>query len=158
MRTPASVGHHPIHPMLVPLAIGLWIFSLVADLIYRFEWGGEVWDSVAFYTLAGGIAGALLAAVPGFIDLLSLPEGKVKKIAVAHMAINLGAVVLFAVNFGLRLNAMPGAAVPVLLSVIGVALIGVSGWLGGELVYRHQVGVPPLTGGAAAPVATSPRP
>jgi uncharacterized membrane protein len=144
--------------MLVPLAIGLWIFSLVADLIYRFQWGSEAWDSVAFYTLAGGIAGAVLAAIPGFIDLLSLPEGKVKKIAVAHMAINLGAVVLFAVNFGLRLNSAPGAAVPVLLSVIGVALIGVSGWLGGELVYVHHVGVPPSADGATASVAPAPRP
>ena len=141
MSTPASIGGHPVHPMLVPLAIGLWIFSLVSDLIYRFGWGAEVWDAVAFYTLAGGVVGALLAAVPGFIDLLSLPPGKVKKIAVAHMAINLGAVVLFAVNFGLRLNAEPGAPVPILLSVVGVALIGVSGWLGGELVYTHGVGV-----------------
>ena len=143
MSTPARIGGHPIHPMLVPLAIGLWIFSLVSDLIYRFGWGEEVWDAVAFYTLAGGIVGALLAAVPGFIDLLSLPPGQGKKIAVAHMAINLGAVVLFAVNFGLRLNAAPGAPVPILLSVVGVALIGVSGWLGGELVYVHGVSVSP---------------
>ena len=141
MSTPASIAGHPIHPILVPLAIGLWIFSLVSDLVWQLGWGGEVWTSVAFYTLAGGIAGALLAAIPGFIDLLALPSGKVKKVAVAHMAINLGAVVLFAVNFGLRLNAPPGAPVPLLLSVIGVAMIGVSGWLGGELVYKHHVGM-----------------
>jgi uncharacterized membrane protein len=144
--------------MLVPLPIGLWVFSLVADLVYRFGWGGEVWDSVAFYTLAGGIAGALLAAIPGFIDLLSLPSGKVKKVAVAHMAINLGAVVLFAVNFGLRLNATPGAGVPILLSVIGVGLISVSGWLGGEMVYVHGVGVQPGADHAASSVAPPPRP
>jgi uncharacterized membrane protein len=144
--------------MLVPLPIGLWIFSLVADLVYRFEWGGELWDAVAFYTLAGGIAGAVLAAIPGFIDLLSLPEGKIKKIAVAHMAVNLGAVVLFAVNFGLRLNAAPGAAVPVLLSAIGVALLGVSGWLGGELVYAHGVGVQPGADHVASSVSAPPRP
>jgi len=89
MSTPARIGGHPIHPMLVPLAIGLWVFSLVCDLIYRFGGGSDVWVGVAFYTLAGGIVGALLAAVPGFIDLLSLPPGKVKKVAVAHMAINL---------------------------------------------------------------------
>ena len=29
MRTPASIARHPIHPMLVPIPIGLWIFSLV---------------------------------------------------------------------------------------------------------------------------------
>jgi len=39
MRTPASIARHPIHPMLVPLPIGLWIFALVADLIHA---GGSV--------------------------------------------------------------------------------------------------------------------
>jgi uncharacterized membrane protein len=141
MSTPASLAGHPIHPMLVPLAIGLWIFSLVSDLAWQIGWGSEIWLDIALYTLAGGIAGALLAAIPGFIDLLDLPPGKVKKIAVAHMAINLGAVVLFAVNFGLRLNSVPGAPGPLVLSVIGVVMIGVSGWLGGELVFKHGVGV-----------------
>lgn len=143
MSTPASIAGHPIHPMLVPLAIGLWIFSLVSDVIWQVGWGSEIWLDIALYTLAGGIVGALLAAIPGFIDLLDLPSGKVKKIAVAHMAINLGAVVIFAVNFGLRLNSVPGAPGPFLLSIVGVVMIGVSGWLGGELVYKHHVGIAP---------------
>ena len=25
MRTPANIARHPIHPMLVPIAIGLWL-------------------------------------------------------------------------------------------------------------------------------------
>jgi uncharacterized membrane protein len=29
----------------------------------------------------------------------------------------------------------------VLLSVLGVVLISISGWLGGEMVYKHHVGV-----------------
>jgi uncharacterized membrane protein len=59
--------------MLVPLAIGLWIFSLVCDLIHLRAGADAVWATVAFYTMGGGIVGALLAAVPGLIDLLSLP-------------------------------------------------------------------------------------
>ena len=34
MRTPASINGHPVHPMLVTIPIGLWIFSLAADVIY----------------------------------------------------------------------------------------------------------------------------
>jgi hypothetical protein len=34
MRTPANIAKHPIHPMLIPMPIGLWIFSLVCDLIH----------------------------------------------------------------------------------------------------------------------------
>src|SRR5690348_7249457 len=75
MQTPASIARHPIHPMLVPIPIGLWIFSFVCDLFHAGGATAEAWTTVAFYTMAGGIIGALLAALPGLIDLLSLPEG-----------------------------------------------------------------------------------
>ena len=65
MHTPASIAGHPIHPMLVPLPIGLWIFSFVCDLAFVFGSGAAVWSTVALYTMAGGIVGALLAAIAG---------------------------------------------------------------------------------------------
>ena len=40
MSTPASVKGHPIHPMLVTLPIGLWVFSFVADIVFLAGWGG----------------------------------------------------------------------------------------------------------------------
>lgn len=143
MASPASFGKHPIHPILVAFPIGLWIFSLVCDLIFLLGWGGLVWKDVAYYTIAGGIVGALLAAVPGLVDLLSISDPKVKRIGVWHMSINLLAVGLFAVNFFLRGGATPEAKLPLTLSAIGVVLIGISGWLGGEMVYVHGVAVEP---------------
>ena len=65
MSTPASVARHPLHPILIPLPIGLWVFSLVADLVFLAGWGGATWKAVAWYTMGGGIVGAVLAAVPG---------------------------------------------------------------------------------------------
>ena len=129
--------------MIVPLPIGLWVFSLISDLIFKFGWGGAVWNDVAFYTLAGGIIGALFAAVPGFIDLIGLEDTKTQMIAVWHMFINLAAVTLYCVNFWLRLKRAPGDSLPIILSAIGVALIIISGWLGGEMVYVRGVGVKP---------------
>jgi uncharacterized membrane protein len=74
MASPASIGGHPVHPMIIPFPIALWVFSLVADLIYLWR-GNPVWrDYIAFYTLLGGIIGAVVAAVPGFIDWLSLND------------------------------------------------------------------------------------
>jgi uncharacterized membrane protein len=35
----------------------------------------------------------------------------------------------------------PDAVLPLLLSLVGVAGLVVSGWLGGEMVYVHRVGV-----------------
>lgn len=49
MRTPASIAGHPIHPMLVPIPIGLWIFSLVCDLIHAGGSSNPAWPTVALY-------------------------------------------------------------------------------------------------------------
>jgi uncharacterized membrane protein len=143
MASPASFGKHPIHPILVAFPIGLWIFSLVCDLVFVFGWGGPIWKDVAFYTMAGGIVGALLAAVPGLIDLLSLSEPKVKRLGIWHMSINLVAVGIFAIDLWLRSHGAREGRMPVALSVLGVILIGISGWLGGEMVYVHGVAVEP---------------
>jgi len=141
MPATASFKGHPFHPILVPLPIGLWIFSIVSDLIFKFGFGGPVWNDVAFYTLGGGIVGALIAALPGFIDLTDLQNPKTKSIAIWHMTINLLAVLLYCVNFWLRLHRAPGDNLPIVLSSIGIVLIIISGWLGGELVYVRGVAV-----------------
>ena len=104
MRTPASIFKHPIHPMLIVFPIGLWIFSLACDLIRLAGASGDAWSTVAFFSMIGGLIGALCAAVPGFIDLLFYKGGAppLKKVALTHMAINLTAVVLYAINIWLR--------------------------------------------------------
>src|SRR5213080_3920513 len=112
MSAPASFKGHPFHPILVPLPIGLWIFSIVSDFIFKLGWGSPVWNDVAFYTLAGGIIGALIAAVPGFIDLTGLTNPKTKSIAIWHMMINLLAVALYCVNFWLRTQRAPVTIFP----------------------------------------------
>ena len=141
MATPASFKGHPFHPMLVPLPIGLWIFSLISDIIFKLGWGGPVWADVAFYTMAGGIVGALLAALPGMVDFTALTDPKTKSIGLFHMILNLLAVVVFAINLWLRTVSAPGSNLPVGLSILGIILISASGWLGGELVYSRGVGV-----------------
>jgi uncharacterized membrane protein len=141
MKTPASIGGHPLHPMLIALPVGLWIFSLVADLI-GVATGNNVWNLVAFYTMAGGIVGGLLAAIPGVIDFLSLRQEKVRRIALWHMAINVAVLTIFAINLALRVNDMASPPMFAIgLSVIAIALLMVSGWLGAEMVHVHGVGV-----------------
>jgi len=146
MTSPARINGHPIHPILVAFPIGLWVFSLVCDVVYFMGWGGAIWNDVAFYSMAGGIVGALLAAAPGLVDLVSISDPKVKSIGIWHMTINLIIVALFAFNLWLRMGSDPGARVPMALSLLGVILLGVSGWLGGEMVFKHAVGVEPQPG------------
>ena len=137
--TPASVGKHPVHPMLVVLPIGLWIAALAFDILYAAT-SNPLWRTLAFWNIAAGIIGALLAAVPGFVDYLAL-AGRARRIATFHMLLNLGAVALFAVNWYVRTRVAADSMWPLALSVIGVVGVMISGWLGGELVYRERVGV-----------------
>jgi uncharacterized membrane protein len=139
METPASIRRHPIHLMLVPIPIGAWIFALVADFVGYVN-GDPSWQRAAYYAIGVGIVGALLAAVPGLIDLLSLPPGPTRRTGIVHMTINLVAVAVFVLIFGLRWDEPAHDGSP-LLTLLGVLLISVSGWLGGELVHRSGVGV-----------------
>jgi uncharacterized membrane protein len=146
MASPASIGGHPIHPMIIPFPIALWVFSLVADVIYLWR-GNPVWkDWIAFYALLAGIIGAAVAAVPGLIDWLSLTDKAVVKIANWHARLNVIALLIFAASLYLRTT--NGASfiggsytIPFALSVLGVVLVTISGWLGGEMVFKHGVAV-----------------
>lgn len=139
--TPASVANHPIHTILVAFPVSLWTFSLVCDLLYRFGGGRIIWSEMAWYTMVGGIIGALAAAVPGLIDFFSISDPRAGRIGLAHLIINVALVVLFSTNAWLRTASAPGSMLPLTLSVAGVAALLISGWLGGEMVYVHKVGV-----------------
>ena len=140
MRTPANIAGHPIHPMLIPLPIGMWILSFACDLAFVFGNGDPVWSTVARYSMAGGIIGALAAAVFGFIDLMSLPA-EPRKTALVHMSINLLVVVLYVINFWLRTRSPDNPGGLVWLSLAAILLLVVSGWLGGKMVYVMRVAV-----------------
>jgi uncharacterized membrane protein len=71
------------------------------------------------------------------------PNPTVKQIGQWHMLMNLSVVILFAINLWIRMESVPGTALPIFLSAIAIAMLGVSGWLGGHLVYVHGVSVEP---------------
>jgi uncharacterized membrane protein len=146
MASKASIGGHPIHPMLIPFPIGLLVFSFIADLIYLWR-GNPIWrDYVAFYTMLGGIIGAAAAAVPGLIDWATLTDRATVKVANWHARVNIITLVIFIASFYLRTTS--GAAwfpsmpmLPVILSIVGIIGLSIAGWLGGQLVFRHGVAV-----------------
>jgi uncharacterized membrane protein len=126
--------------MIVALPIGLWIFSFICDLAFVLGIGASLWFTLGFYTMIGGALGALLAAIPGTIDMLSL-DGRPKKLALTHMALNVTIVLLYAVNIGMRITEPEVGGLPLVLSIVSIALLAASGWIGGQLVYVHRVGV-----------------
>lgn len=147
MASTASIGGHPIHPMLIPFPIALWSTSFAVDVLFYFVRNDSLL-LISKFLLAAGCLGALAAALPGFVDFLGLRQREVKRLARWHAILNVLALVIFAASFYLRTRA--GAPmvdyhlrIPFLLSLLGVILITISGWLGGELAYKHGVGVTP---------------
>ena len=159
MRTPASIAGHPIHPMLVPIAIGGFVLSIVFDIVGIASGNVTPWATVAYYTMIGGIVGALAAAVFGFVDLLSLPAGATKRVGVTHMVINLAVVGLYICNAWMRagIDQHNATGTPFFLSLIAVVLLAISGWLGGKMVFEAGVGVSDGTA-PAAPARPTNRP
>lgn len=140
MASPASIKKHPLHPLLVAGPIGLWVFALVCDIVAA-AGGTGAWSTVALYSVAGGIVGAVVAAVPGVIDYFSIDETAMRRIANYHLLVNIGALVIFTINLWSRFELPPTSIVPLILSVLGVIGIGIGGWLGGEMVYIKGMGV-----------------
>ena len=147
MASKASIGGHPIHPILIPFPLALWTTSFATDVVFYFVRNTSLM-LISKFLLAAGCLGALAAAVPGIIDWLAIKDRQVSRIANWHARLNIIALIVFAISFYLRIRA--GAhwvdyhlRIPFLLSFLGVILIAISGWLGGELSYRYGVGVAP---------------
>jgi len=117
----ASISSRPVHPMLIVLPVGLWVFSLFCDLLYLAGAEAEIWSRLALYAMVGGFISALTAAaLPGF--------------GFIRMNITLIVAALYAVNIALRLGDPASLAVAIVLSATGVGVLAISSWLGVELL------------------------
>jgi uncharacterized membrane protein len=144
MKSKASIAGHPIHPMLIPFPLALWATSFVVDVLFYFLRHPTLLV-IAKFMIAAGCIGAIAAAIPGIVDWLAIKNGDVKKVANWHARLNITALVVFAISLFLRLGSYSELVgrkltIPFLLSLVGVILISISGWLGGELAFRYGVG------------------
>jgi nitrite reductase/ring-hydroxylating ferredoxin subunit/uncharacterized membrane protein len=136
---------HPLHPFLVHFPIGLFILSFLLDLASLVFSSAPNLVREAFYAMFLGIITALIAAVPGFVDYTDIrSDHPAKQTATAHLALNLIVVALYGINLGVRssmLDLLQTPLMPLILSIIGIALLSASGYLGGRLVYDEGVSV-----------------
>ncbi len=135
---------HPFHAMLVTVPIGAWTASAVFDLVAIFGERPEAFARGAAWLVGIGFLAGVAAAVLGFLDYSQLRRGtRVQRTAMTHMVINLGVLLLMLISFLVRLatgfdEVSIGGFV---LSLVALLLLAVSGYLGGELSYRHGVRV-----------------
>jgi nitrite reductase/ring-hydroxylating ferredoxin subunit/uncharacterized membrane protein len=143
MKSKAVLLGHPAHPMLIPFPFAFLTGGFLFDVAGWLRGVSSWWTTGAYLTLAG-VATAVLAAVPGFIDYLYTvpPDSSAKTRATRHMLANLSAVAMFAIAWWIRgeSTAQPGLAV-LGIEAIGLAVLGTGAYMGGTLVTRNLIGV-----------------
>jgi uncharacterized membrane protein len=146
MYSKIKIAGHPVHPMLVGIPVTLYLASLGCFAAHSLG-APALWFQIGVYANVAGVIGALVAAVPGFIDwAYGVPLGtNAKSTGFVHMVLNVAALLVFALNVLLqwshRLDSFPATGLSVVLPAIGVVLTLAAGFRGWTLVQKHHVGV-----------------
>jgi uncharacterized membrane protein len=134
---------HPVHPMLIVFPLGLFVMAVVFDLVWLIT-DNDIFGQVAYWDIAAGLVGAILAATTGLLDWTAIPAAtRAKRIGLLHGAANAVVAVLFLIVWLVRMDHTEHVAGGAMftLEVIAIAISGVAAWLGGELVDRLGIGV-----------------
>lgn len=148
-KQPAGLGAggygQPLHPLLVTIPVGAWVLSFAFDLAAHAGNEEYVYARGAFWLIGLGIIGAVAAAVPGILDLLTIARGtRAFRTGITHLVLSDVALLAFIISFVVRRggDSLQAASVPVMaLSVVALACLAVSAWLGVRLTYRYGVRV-----------------
>ena len=142
MESRVKLFGHPVHPIFVVFPLGILGGSVIFDVVYLITKTGR-WADITFWMIAAGAVGGLLAAVFGLIDWLAIPPGtRAKRVGLLHGTGNAVVVALFAASWSLRrAEPLDPPLLAHVLSFAGFGFMGVTGWLGGELVFRLGVAV-----------------
>jgi uncharacterized membrane protein len=138
----AAIAGHPLHPLIVPLPIGAFVGAFVSDIAYL-STHDAFWSIAAYWLIIAGLIAGAVAALLGIIDLMSIRRARTMGIGWAHASLNVVAMAISLVSYLMRHTNPEGVAGDAGAYLTGsvVALLAVSGWLGGELVFRHGVSV-----------------
>lgn len=138
----AAVRGHPIHPMLVPFPIALLSSALVTDLAY---WATRrsFWAVASLWLTRAGWLTGMVAAVAGATDFFTIGKARRESAGRIHAAGNAAALGLATLSVAVRSRGPTRAVVPggVALSALIALILTVTGWFGGELSYRHGIGM-----------------
>ncbi|HEY9181080.1 MAG TPA: Rieske 2Fe-2S domain-containing protein, partial [Candidatus Baltobacteraceae bacterium] len=126
---------HPLHPIMKDVPIGAWTMAAIFDTLAGADAGMQRAADVSIVT---GIAGALASAITGLADW-SDTQGRARRIGVAHAALNVTALALYASSLAARLTGRRSRGIA--LAYCGYGVMGLGAYLGGHLVFGEQIGV-----------------
>ena len=130
---------HPVHPQLVGVPLGLLPMSLALDVAYLTS-RKRSYVQASYYTMSAATSARLRRRWPGW-RLLRDPGWQTKRIANVHLTLNVGIVGLASLNLLRRHGKTRLDGVDVAIAAIANTALLVSGWYGGQLVYRQGLRV-----------------
>lgn len=142
MRSKLHIKGHPIHPILVAFPIAFFMGTLLFDILGYIENNDAYWRTGLYLEIAGIIV-ALMSAIPGILDYCFIvpPKSSAKKRAAKHGILNIILLIIFSGTWFYRQSDSASPYLILIAEIAGVVLLGISGWLGGTLVHRNQIGV-----------------
>ena len=137
-----NIAGHPIHPVLVIFPVAFLVGAAGTDIGYWLT-SDPFWARASLWLICIGFLSGILAGITGFLDFSRIKRVRDRSAGWLHMTGNIAALVLSLINWVMRLGdpAAPIFPVGITLSIIVATLLGISGWFGGELTFRHKVGV-----------------
>lgn len=138
----AAIKGHPLHPAVIVFPIAFLIGAFLTDLAF-WKGRGVMWASFSYWLLLAGVVGGTIAAALGAIDFLSIDRARMHRAGWVHAGGNVVVLVLSLTNWFLRIRDVTAHLLPLglTLSAITAALLAVTGYTGGELVFKHMIGV-----------------
>jgi uncharacterized membrane protein len=145
-KSRASINGHPAHPALVAIPIGLLTGTVLSDFGYLCLQHNLGWLGMSFWTAIAGVGFAIPAAITGMIDYSGIDDGYVKGIATKHMIMNSIAITIFGFTAALLIGGdgsitETNAMIVIPLQILAYASLGLAGYLGGEMVFKHKMAV-----------------
>lgn len=128
---------HPIHPAITDIPTGAWTVAAVLDALDALGGRADLAPG-ADAAIQIGLVGALGAAATGMADWKDL-DTKPRRIGLLHGLMNLSATGLYAASLLARGRGQRQAGRRLAFS--GYVLAIGAAYLGGDLVYRDQIGV-----------------
>lgn len=132
---------HPVHPMLTDIPIGAFIVAFVLDLVGLPGQLAAGPSTGSTWAIAIGFVSMLAAALAGYADYIDL-SGTSKRVGSLHSTTMLLAAVLYFISLGTRLmwwgplDFSTFTTVSVWTANVGLLLVLVGSYLGGELVFN----------------------
>ncbi|ATH78493.1 MULTISPECIES: DUF2231 domain-containing protein [Halomonadaceae] len=141
IKSRASLAGHPLHPVMIHFPVAALMALVASDLAYWYT-EDPFWMRSGLWLAGVGAFGGWVASIAGIIDLVTVSRIRRLITGWSHAIVAVVMLSLASFNWLLRFNE-PDAILPwgLAVSLLTGGLIALAGWLGGQLVYEHAVGV-----------------